>query len=88
VLYTLLNPGAYKVEHSTPKTEFKASGEPRARLTRWWVVAINLWISAVILRFFLLRVIDSDTAHRIFHFLGHFLGHSLAHSLGHSLAAR
>ena len=40
-----------------------------SKLDRGWALAMNLWITAVILLFFALRVFDSNTARRILHSL-------------------
>jgi hypothetical protein len=57
------------VEHSAPAITPDASGDRRSSFNRWWPVAMNLWIAAVILLFCVLRVFDSNTARRIFHSL-------------------
>jgi hypothetical protein len=46
-----------------------AGREPRSPFDRWRALAMNVWIVAVILLFFVLRVFDSNTARRIFHSL-------------------
>jgi hypothetical protein len=45
------------------------SSERGSRLRRWQTVAMNAWIAAVILVFFALRVLDSNTVRRILHSL-------------------
>jgi hypothetical protein len=57
------------VEHSAPAKTPDASGAVSSKFDRWWPVAVDLWIVAVILLFFALRIFDSNTAQRIFHSL-------------------
>jgi hypothetical protein len=57
------------VGHGAPQNNLDTSPERSSRFDRWRPLAMNLWIAAVILLFFVLRVLDSNTARRIFHFL-------------------
>ena len=55
--------------HVAPQNNLDAGTERGAKLDRWRPLAMNLWIAAVILLFLVLRVLDSNTARRIFHSL-------------------
>jgi hypothetical protein len=57
------------VGNSAPTNIPDAGREPRSPFDRWRALAINAWIVAAILLFFVLRVFDSNTARRIFHSL-------------------
>jgi hypothetical protein len=57
------------VRDTAPEKNPDASGERKSKLARWWPAVMNLWIAAVILLFFALRVFDSHTAQRIRHSL-------------------
>jgi hypothetical protein len=57
------------VGNSAPTNIPDAGREHRSPFDRWQALAMNAWIAAVILLFFVLRVFDSNTARRIFHSL-------------------
>jgi hypothetical protein len=57
------------VSHVAPQNNLDAGTERGAKLDRWRPLAMNLWIATVILLFLVLRVLDSNTARRIFHSL-------------------
>jgi len=57
------------VEHNAPAKNPDTGSAVSSKFDRAWALAMNLWIAAVILLFFVLRVFDSNTARRIFHSL-------------------
>lgn len=57
------------MKHSAPAENPDTSRMAGSKFDGGWALAMNLWIAAVILLFFALRVLDSNTARRILHFL-------------------
>jgi hypothetical protein len=54
------------LNHAAPETNSKSGTQRGSKFDRWRAVAVDLWITVVILQFFVLRVLESNTARRIF----------------------
>ena len=57
------------MEHGAPAKNPDTNRMAGSKFDRGWGLAMNLWIAAVILLFFALRVLDSNTARRLLHSL-------------------